>query len=101
MPKQSIYVAQQPWHGVGIDGLRLIRWWKASQIGRHHHVVPAKLCELAHVKRPVVRGAVKEQHELALALPDEVQLHSVAVGVTLHQTGLACARVRPDGRRSE
>ena len=70
-------------------------------MGSHHHVVSAKLGELARVKRPGVWDAVQEQHELALAALDKVQLHSVAVSVALHQTGLACARVRPDGHRSE
>jgi hypothetical protein len=44
---------------------------------------------------------VKEQHKVALAALGNVEPHAVAVGITLHQTGLARACARPDGRRSE
>jgi len=33
---------------------------------------------------------VKEQYELALTPLYKIQPHSVAVGIALHQTGLAC-----------
>src|SRR5215471_11097379 len=72
MPKQGMYIAQQSWHGIGIDCIRLIRWRKTSQIGSHHHMVSTKLRELARVKRPGVWGAVQKQHELALAPLDKV-----------------------------
>jgi hypothetical protein len=61
----------------------------------------AKLRELALVKHPIVWEAVKKQHELSLAALDKVEPHSVPVGIALHQTGLACARARPHGCRSE
>src|SRR5439155_18302882 len=69
MSEQGTYVAEQSRHGVGLDGVRLIRWRKATQIGSHYHVVPAELRKLPRVKRRVVRRAVQEQHQLALASP--------------------------------
>src|SRR5689334_8843732 len=101
MPKQGMYITEQSRHGISLDCLRLTRWREPSQVGSYHHVVSAKLGELACVDPPGVWGTMQKQHELAFSFLDKVQLHFVAVGVALHRTGLTCARVRPDGHRSE
>jgi hypothetical protein len=99
MPKQGMDVTEQSRHGIGLDGRRLIGWRKASQIGRRHHVVAAEFRKLALIERPGVLGAVQEQHQFALAGTDKIQLHAVALGIALRQTGLASGLTRPDRQR--
>jgi len=79
MPKQGMDIAQQSRHRIGLDGFRLIRWRKARRLGATTKWSRLNFHELAHVQRPAVLAAVKEQHELALAALGNVEPHAVAV----------------------
>jgi hypothetical protein len=88
-------------HRISLNLLGLIRWAHTAQVGRNCKMVLAELQEVRTVKRPVVREAVKEQHERAFARPNVVQPDTLARRIPVLQIDLSRCRLARDGAQSD